>query len=89
MAPRKPTTAAKPSGKSPADPNNKVVKRPARGYHKYKNGLLNVTPKGGEVVLVKNNQKSPLLRLPPEIRQCIWEYTLGHSVFRLHVAANK
>jgi hypothetical protein len=27
---------------------DKVVKRPARGYHKFRNGLLNVTPKGGE-----------------------------------------
>lgn len=24
------------------------VKRPARGFHRFRNGMLNVTPKGGE-----------------------------------------
>jgi hypothetical protein len=28
--------------------DSRVVKRPARGYHRFKNGMLNVTPKGGE-----------------------------------------
>jgi len=27
---------------------DKVIKRPARGYHKFRNGLLNVAPKGDE-----------------------------------------
>lgn len=27
---------------------DKVVKRPARGYHTFRNGMLNVTPKGTE-----------------------------------------
>jgi hypothetical protein len=27
---------------------DRVSKRPARGYHRFKNGMLNVTPKGGE-----------------------------------------
>lgn len=36
-------------------------------------------------VRVKNNQKSPLLRLPPEIRSRIWEYTLGYTIVRAHV----
>jgi hypothetical protein len=27
---------------------DRVVKRPARGFHKFRNGILNVTPKGGE-----------------------------------------
>jgi hypothetical protein len=31
---------------------------------------------------VKKNQDSPLLRLPPEIRNKIWEYSLGSYVFR-------
>jgi hypothetical protein len=26
----------------------RVVKRPARGYHRFRNGILNVVPKGGE-----------------------------------------
>jgi hypothetical protein len=51
MAPRKPaadkkaTTTKKATAKKSGD---KVVKRPARGYHKFRNGLLNVTPKGSE-----------------------------------------
>jgi len=28
---------------------DRIVERPARGYHKFRNGLLNVTPKGGEM----------------------------------------
>jgi hypothetical protein len=34
---------------------------------------------------VRNNQNSPLLRLPPEIRNRIWEYTLGHTTFGINV----
>lgn len=48
MAPRKPRADAQ-AKKSPAKRNNnRVVKRPARGYHTFKNGMLNVTPKGNE-----------------------------------------
>ncbi|KAF1840524.1 uncharacterized protein K460DRAFT_411107 [Cucurbitaria berberidis CBS 394.84] len=68
---------------------DKVVKRPARGYHKFRNGMLNVTPKGGEKELVKNNQMSPLLSLPPEIRNNIWKQVLGGKVFRAgHIGAH-
>jgi hypothetical protein len=51
MAPRKPaaekeaTSTKKATAKKSED---KVIKRPARGYHRFRNGLLNVTPKGGE-----------------------------------------
>jgi hypothetical protein len=47
MAPRKTAAAAR---KAPAVKNSedKVVKRPARGFHKFRNGMLNVTPKGAE-----------------------------------------
>jgi hypothetical protein len=31
---------------------------------------------------VKSNQESPLLRIPPEIRNRIWEYALGGKNFR-------
>jgi len=42
--------------KAPAKANNttvkqgkdRVVKRPARGFHRFRSGILNVTPKGGE-----------------------------------------
>jgi hypothetical protein len=33
---------------------------------------------------VRSNQKSPLLRLPPEIRTRIWEYALGGRYFLQH-----
>jgi hypothetical protein len=28
--------------------DDRVVKRPARGFHRFRSGILNVTPKGGE-----------------------------------------
>ncbi|KAF3046585.1 hypothetical protein E8E12_011066 [Didymella heteroderae] len=83
MAPRKSAATANPAKKnSTTSESNKVVERPARGYRKYKNGLLDVTPQRDEENLVRKNQDSPLLRLPPEIRNRIWEYTLEHSIFR-------
>ncbi|KAH4935014.1 hypothetical protein HBI79_080140 [Parastagonospora nodorum] len=68
------TTPKKGSSKTS---NDRVVKRPARGFHRFRNGMLNVTPKGGELELVEANQDSPLLRLPGELRSRIWEYVLG------------
>jgi hypothetical protein len=50
MVPRKPTATADRAKTKPANETNKF-KRPARGYHKFKNGFLNVTPKGGEIEL--------------------------------------
>ncbi|EMD63226.1 hypothetical protein COCSADRAFT_161742 [Bipolaris sorokiniana ND90Pr] len=84
MAPQKPAandTAPK-AKKTPTDKQSKdkVVKRRARGYHTFRNGMLNVTPKGGDV---KANQQSPLLRLPPEIRNMIWELVLAGRVCTL------
>ncbi|KAH3914438.1 hypothetical protein HBH56_089250 [Parastagonospora nodorum] len=82
MAPRKPAAADK--AKEPlAVKKSSVVKRPARGFHKFKNGMLNVRPKGDEKALVSSNQNSPLLRLPAELRIKIWEYALGGKEFRL------
>jgi hypothetical protein len=49
MAPRKPTANADTSKKKPVNETNRVVKRPARGYSKYKNGFLNVTPTDKEM----------------------------------------
>ncbi|KAH4935009.1 hypothetical protein HBI79_080080 [Parastagonospora nodorum] len=81
MAPRKPAAADK--AKEPlAVKKSSVVKRPARGYHKFKNGMLNVRPKGDEKALVSSNQNSQLLRLPAELRNRIWKYALGAMEFR-------
>ncbi|KAH7408273.1 hypothetical protein DE146DRAFT_629203 [Phaeosphaeria sp. MPI-PUGE-AT-0046c] len=79
----RPVAAAIPR-KAPPDrkSNDRVIKRPARGYHTFKNGALNVTPKGTEKDIVKSNQDSPLLRLPAEIRNTIWKYTLGGKTMR-------
>ncbi|KAL1795152.1 hypothetical protein ACET3X_006968 [Alternaria dauci] len=66
--------------------DNKVVKRPARGYHKFRNGLLNVAPKGDEKELTKQNRASPLLQLPPEIRNAIWKLVLGGKVYMTELA---
>lgn len=51
MAPRKSTTSTKSNTKVAPGRQSKVVKRPARGYHKFRNGVLNVAPKGGEIEL--------------------------------------
>jgi hypothetical protein len=49
MAPKKPSGDAKVKKKAPArEKEDRVVKRPARGYHKFRNGMLNVTSKGQE-----------------------------------------
>jgi hypothetical protein len=54
MAPRKPVVnkeAQRASATKQGDNDNRVVKRPTRGYHRFKNGILNVTPKGVEKAL--------------------------------------
>lgn len=65
-----------------AEKEHKFIKRPLRGYHKFKNGLLNVTPKGGEKEVNEAKQRSPLLRLPAEIRNAIGAFLLGGHVMR-------
>ncbi|KZM18533.1 uncharacterized protein EKO05_0002345 [Ascochyta rabiei] len=82
MAPSKLTTCEKPDTSSSPGKDSKVVKRPARGYHKFRSGILNVAPKGGEKALVTANQDAPLLRLPAEIRDRIWKYALGGKAFK-------
>jgi len=47
MAPRIPVTK-KQSKAAAKKSNDRVIKRPARGYHTFKNGMLNVKPKGAE-----------------------------------------
>jgi hypothetical protein len=49
MASRKPTTRADTQKKpAAAKSTTRVDKRPPRGYHTFKNGMLNVAPKGDE-----------------------------------------
>ncbi|KAI4613172.1 hypothetical protein J4E83_007584 [Alternaria metachromatica] len=58
-------------------------RRGKRGYHKSKDGLLNVKPIGSEIAIVQRNAKeSPLLRLPAEIRSIIWKLAIGNPIIR-------
>ncbi|KAI4707576.1 hypothetical protein J4E89_007681 [Alternaria sp. Ai002NY15] len=68
MAPRKTATGDK-APKAPVTKKtaNKVIKRPARGYHKFRNGLLNVTPKGDEKELFKLRQRKQITILQFDI----------------------
>ncbi|KAI4613174.1 hypothetical protein J4E83_007586 [Alternaria metachromatica] len=68
MAPRK-TAAGDKAPKAPVTKKsaNKVIKRPARGYHKFRNGLLNVTPKGDEKKLFKLRQRKQITILQFDI----------------------
>ncbi|KAL6712110.1 hypothetical protein ACN47E_003153 [Coniothyrium glycines] len=51
-------------------------KHPA--VRRLENGLLNVDRKAGKhMKAIKANANSPLLRLPPEIRNMIWKYAVG------------
>ncbi|KAF2253549.1 hypothetical protein BU26DRAFT_387494, partial [Trematosphaeria pertusa] len=78
MAPRKPKAKS-----PPAAPKNQSRNRVTRGKYpkvrRHKNGLLDVTRKTGKYLQIakRNQQESPLLQLPPEIRNRIYEYVLG------------
>ncbi|XPS70270.1 beta transducin [Ascochyta lentis] len=49
-----------------------------------RNGLLDVTRRSGEYIeAIKTNSETPLLRLPPEVRNRVWEYALGGKVFNV------
>ncbi|KAH4611373.1 hypothetical protein HBI25_120040 [Parastagonospora nodorum] len=80
MAPIMAAATSRP--KKQAAQTGRVVKRPARGFHRFRNGIMNVTPKGGEKELVKNNQESFLLKVPGELRHKIWEFAIGVNLFR-------
>ncbi|KAH7076491.1 hypothetical protein BKA63DRAFT_593897 [Paraphoma chrysanthemicola] len=82
MAKSKKSATTRPKKLASMDGKARVVKRPSRGFHRFRGGMLNVTPKGGEKELVRGNQNSPLLRLPPEIRARIWELVLGGNILR-------
>ncbi|KAH3914439.1 hypothetical protein HBI56_093970 [Parastagonospora nodorum] len=63
--------------------NDRVIKRPAWGSHRFRGGMLNITPKRGtEKELVKSDQESCLLRLPTEIQNRIWIYAIGGRTIR-------
>lgn len=47
MAPKQSATVSN-TPKKVAKVNARVTKRPARGFHKFRSGVLNVAPKGRE-----------------------------------------
>ncbi|KAF2253367.1 hypothetical protein BU26DRAFT_400386, partial [Trematosphaeria pertusa] len=84
MAPHKSTTRSS-AANVPEKTLSDGVKKPKRGYKKFRNGQLNVTPKGKYIDIILENVKSPLLRLPGKIRNAIWEYVVGGTTFDMHV----
>ncbi|KAI4683201.1 hypothetical protein J4E81_009330 [Alternaria sp. BMP 2799] len=65
------------------DTTDDKPRRGKRGYHKSRDGLLNVKPIGSEITIVQRNaEESPLLRLPAEIRAIIWKLAIGNPIIR-------
>ncbi|KAH7399514.1 hypothetical protein BKA66DRAFT_565585 [Pyrenochaeta sp. MPI-SDFR-AT-0127] len=62
-----------------------IAKHHCKKLRFFENGLLDVTRKGGKYFKIarQNQRESPLLRLPPEIRNQIFEIVLGGRVFEL------
>ncbi|KAJ4382921.1 beta transducin [Didymella sp. IMI 355093] len=66
------------------DPKTWKVKtrRKTGPVRRLENGMLDVTRKSSNnVKVIKADSQSLLLRLPPELRNRIWEYALGGHVF--------
>jgi hypothetical protein len=58
------------------------------GYCEDKSDLLDATPIGSDVPIVKRDSvESPLLRLPHEMRDKIWDYTLCAPVRSISLQA--
>ncbi|KAF1835439.1 hypothetical protein BDW02DRAFT_495992 [Decorospora gaudefroyi] len=68
----------------------KVAKRRNNKLRFAQNGLLDVEPKAGKYLKIarQNQQDSPLLRLPPEIRNRIFGYVLGGKTFHIEYSVN-
>ncbi|CAA9964471.1 hypothetical protein PTMSG1_07830 [Pyrenophora teres f. maculata] len=68
----------KPATKKAIGPKSKVTKKPWT-YKKYQNGKLDLmkAPARFKVLMTLNATQSPLLSLPSEIRNKIFEYALG------------
>ncbi|CAN9355968.1 unnamed protein product [Alternaria alternata] len=62
-----------------------VVKRRHKKVRFHENGLINVERKTGKYFKIarENQQDSPLLRLPPELRCLVFEYALGGNTYMI------
>ncbi|KAI8940197.1 hypothetical protein NX059_003903 [Plenodomus lindquistii] len=81
MAPQRSVPSAPPAGHRVVD--SKVTKSKRKGTVRYfKNGLLYVGRKSGKYFKItqQNARKSPLLRLPAEIRNQIWDMVVGNNI---------
>ncbi|KAF2662775.1 hypothetical protein K491DRAFT_709439 [Lophiostoma macrostomum CBS 122681] len=66
------------------DPPKANPKRKKRVYH-LKNGLVSLLRTPSEMVpITKRNAETPLLRLPAEIRNRIFEFALGGNIIDIH-----
>ncbi|USP77115.1 hypothetical protein yc1106_04389 [Curvularia clavata] len=93
MAPRKPhdmNDKATSPNKSTASTGAGVVKRRYEKVRFYEDGLLNIERKAGKYFKMarQNQQQSPLLRLPAELRNKIFAYALGGRTFRFKTTGN-
>ncbi|KAF2850755.1 hypothetical protein T440DRAFT_518049 [Plenodomus tracheiphilus IPT5] len=90
MAPKRSIPSTKPD---PGPLNNPTAVTKRKRYapvRRFENGLLDVERKSGKYSKIcKENARSPLLRLPPEIRNQIWELALGGSDFFLDYDLDK
>ncbi|KAF1997456.1 hypothetical protein P154DRAFT_578877 [Amniculicola lignicola CBS 123094] len=84
MAPKKPVDGSRKKPRCPPGPHTiayhqkKTTARVVKSNRKHRNGMLNVSARGKYITTTKKNeQDSPLLRLPAEIRNTIYGYVLG------------
>ncbi|KAF2468273.1 uncharacterized protein BDR25DRAFT_316388 [Lindgomyces ingoldianus] len=77
------------TGRADINPKHRVDKN--KGFVKYRNGLLKLNQASPDInyITKENSLKSPLLRMPPEIRNKIFGYVLGGHDIKIQVEKNK
>ncbi|KAJ4315539.1 beta transducin [Neodidymelliopsis sp. IMI 364377] len=84
-------TTPKRLGNAKAKNRNHSTKKP-NTYRKkrYRNGILNLEQTPVHLVdAVKHNAESPLLRLPPEIRNRVWSLAMGGQLVKLPLESSQ
>ncbi|KAL1657100.1 hypothetical protein SLS61_000140 [Didymella pomorum] len=70
----------------PQETRGQTKRRQIGPVRRLANGMLDVSRKAGKhVKAIKANSRSPLLCVPPELRNCIWKYALGGHVFEVPI----
>ncbi|KAI4684957.1 uncharacterized protein J4E88_004399 [Alternaria novae-zelandiae] len=85
MASRKPKQTTTTAKSMKASTGAGVAKRSHKKLRFHENGLLNVETKTGKYLEIarQNQQDSPLLRLPPELRHLIFSHVIGGKTFEI------